>query len=85
MLIALVLLELGAFYLAAAAAARRPGAFLADPAEAVLAALTLSRTLPALDDPHVPDAGEYAGRACSGLLTFVWRTGGDSAVTSRPS
>ncbi|GHG13532.1 hypothetical protein GCM10017667_54320 [Streptomyces filamentosus] len=70
--------ELGAFYLAAAAAAaRRPGAFPAGPAQAVLAALTLSRTLPAPADPHIPDAGEYAGRAWSGLLTFVWRTGGD--------
>ncbi|MEU4077729.1 hypothetical protein [Streptomyces venezuelae] len=77
-LTALVLPELGAFYLAAAAAAaRRPGAFPAGPADAVLAALTLSRTLPAPADPHVPDAGEYAGRAWSGLLTFVWRTGGD--------
>ncbi|WP_247701350.1 hypothetical protein [Streptomyces sp. RM72] len=77
-LTALVLPELGAFYLAAAAAAaRRPGAFPAGPAEAVLAALTLSRTLPAPADPHIPDAGEYAGRAWSGLLTFEWRTGGD--------
>ncbi|MFJ4700472.1 hypothetical protein ACIP5N_22165 [Streptomyces sp. NPDC088768] len=74
-LTALVLPELGAFYLAAAA--RRPEAFPACPAEAVLAALTLSRTLPAPADPHVPDAGEYACRAWSGLLTFVWRTGGD--------
>ncbi|WP_240679442.1 hypothetical protein [Streptomyces sp. B29(2018)] len=77
-LTALVLPELGAFYLAAAAAAaRRPGAFPAGPAEAVLAALTLSRTLPAPANPHVPDAGEYAGRAWSALLAFVWRTGGD--------
>ncbi|WP_282108082.1 hypothetical protein [Streptomyces sp. RK31] len=77
-LTALVLPELGAFYLAAAAAAaRRPEAFPAGPAEALLAALTLSRTLPVPADPHVPDAGEYAGRAWSGLLTFVWRTGGD--------
>ncbi|MFE1190200.1 hypothetical protein [[Kitasatospora] papulosa] len=75
-LTALVLPELGAFYLAAAAAAaRRPGAFSAGPAEAVLAALTLSRTLPAPADPHIPDAGEYAGRAWSRLLAFVWRTG----------
>ncbi|MER6685458.1 hypothetical protein [Streptomyces olivaceoviridis] len=41
----------------------------------MLAALALSRALPAPSDPHVPDAGEYAGRAWSGLLTFVWRTG----------
>ncbi|MHC3534181.1 hypothetical protein ACLQ2M_40250 [Streptomyces sp. DT7] len=76
LLTALVLPEFGAFYLAAAAAAaRRPGAFPAGPAEAVLAALTLSRTLPAPADPHIPDAGEYAGRAWSGLLAFVWRTG----------
>lgn len=76
-LTALVLPELGAFYLAAAAsAARRPGAFPAGPAEAVLAALTLSRTLPAPADPHILDAGEYAGRAWSRLLAFVWRTGG---------
>ncbi|MET8608906.1 hypothetical protein ABZV92_35780 [Streptomyces rubiginosohelvolus] len=75
-LTALVLPELGAFYLAAAAAAaRRPDAFPAGPAEAVLAALTLSRTLPAPADPHIPDAGEYAGRAWSALLAFVWRTG----------
>ncbi|MEV5383010.1 hypothetical protein [Streptomyces sp. NPDC052721] len=75
-LAALVLPELGAFYLAAvAAAARRPEDFPAGPAEAVLAALALSRALPAPADPHVPDAGEYAGRAWSGLLTFVWRTG----------
>ncbi|MFJ6438711.1 hypothetical protein [Streptomyces sp. NPDC091416] len=78
LLTALVLPELGAFYLAAAAAAaRRPGAFSAGPAEAVLAALTLSRTLPAPADPHIPDAGEYAGQAWSGLLAFVWRTGDD--------
>ncbi|MFF8994501.1 hypothetical protein ACF09H_32175 [Streptomyces sp. NPDC014983] len=77
MLAALILPELGAFYLAAAAAAvRRPEAFPAGPAEPVLAALALSRALPAPADPHVPDAGEYAGRAWSGLLTFVWRTGG---------
>ncbi|MEU5137020.1 hypothetical protein [Streptomyces californicus] len=76
LLTALVLPELGAFYLAAAAAAaRRPGAFPAGPADAVLAALTLSRTLPAPADPHIPDAGEYAGRAWSRLLAFVWRTG----------
>ncbi len=76
LLTALVLPELGAFYLAAAATAvRRPGAFPAGPAEAVLAALTLSRTLPAPADPHIPDAGEHAGRAWSGLLAFVWRTG----------
>ncbi|MFC8704904.1 hypothetical protein ACFUIV_22335 [Streptomyces anulatus] len=76
LLTALVLPELGAFYLAAAAATvRRPGAFPAGPADAVLAALTLSRTLPAPADPHIPDAGEYAGRAWSGLLAFVWRTG----------
>ncbi|MET8771671.1 hypothetical protein [Streptomyces sp. NPDC004658] len=75
-LAALVLPELGAFYLAAAAAAaRRPEAFPAGPAQAVLAALALSRALPAPASPHVPDAGEYAGRAWSGLLTFVWRTG----------
>jgi hypothetical protein len=74
---ALVLPELGAFYLAAAAAVvRRPEAFPAGPAEPVLAALALSRALPAPADPHVPDAGEYAGRAWSGLLAFVWRTGG---------
>lgn len=76
LLTALVLPELGAFYLAAAAsAARRPGAFPAGPAEAVLAALTLSRTLPAPADPHIPDAGEYVGRAWSRLLAFAWRTG----------
>ncbi|MFI1530673.1 hypothetical protein [Streptomyces griseus] len=76
LLTALVLPELGAFYLAAAAAAvRRPGAFRAGPAEAVLAALTLSRTLPAPADPHIPDAGEYASRAWSRLLAFAWRTG----------
>ncbi|MGW2101554.1 hypothetical protein ACWCPX_28420 [Streptomyces olivaceoviridis] len=74
-LAALVLPELCAFHLAAAAAARRPEVFPAGPAEAVLAALALSRALPAPSDPHVPDAGEYAGRAWSGLLTFVWRTG----------
>nr|WP_258404872.1 hypothetical protein [Streptomyces sp. F12] len=75
---ALVLPELGAFCLAAAAAAaRRPEAFPAGPAQAVLAALALSRTLPAPADPHIPDAGEYAGRAWSGLLTYVGRTGGD--------
>ncbi|WP_443977607.1 hypothetical protein [Streptomyces anulatus] len=75
-LTALVLPELGAFYLAAAASAvRRPGAFPAGPAEAVLAALSLSGTLPAPADPHIPDAGEYAGRAWSRLLAFVWRTG----------
>ncbi|MEV7157266.1 hypothetical protein AB0N77_22005 [Streptomyces misionensis] len=66
--------ELGAFYLAAAA--HHPEAFSAGTAEPVLAALELSRALPAPADPHVPDAGEYAGRAWSGLLTFVWRTGG---------
>ncbi|MGW2035245.1 hypothetical protein [Streptomyces sp. NPDC001811] len=76
MLAAFALPEFGAFHLAAAAAAaRRPEDFPAGPAEAVLAALALSRALPALADPHVPDAGEYAGRAWSGLLTFVWRTG----------
>lgn len=76
-LAALVLPELGAFYLAAAATvARRPEAFPAGPADAVLAALALSRALPAPADPHVPDAGEYAGRAWSGLLNHVWRTGG---------
>ncbi|MFI1189643.1 hypothetical protein [Streptomyces californicus] len=76
LLTALVLPELRAFYLAAAAAAaRRPDAFPAGPAEAVLAALTLSRTLPAPADPHIPDAGEHAGRAWSRLLAFVWRTG----------
>lgn len=67
--------ELGAFYLAAAA--RHRGAFPACPAEAVLAALTLSRALPAPANPHLPDAAEFAGRAWSGLLSFVWRTGGD--------
>ncbi|MFI1189400.1 hypothetical protein [Streptomyces californicus] len=41
----------------------------------MLAALTLSRTLPAPADPHIPDAGEHAGRAWSALLAFVWRTG----------
>ncbi len=70
--------ELGAFYLAAAAtAARHRDAFPTGPAEAVLAALTLSRALPAPASPHVPDAAEFAGRAWSGLLNFVWRTGGD--------
>ncbi|MFJ4932128.1 hypothetical protein [Streptomyces sp. NPDC088736] len=68
--------ELGAFYLAAATTAvRRPEAFPAGPAEPVLAALALSRALPVPADPHVPDAAEYAGRAWSGLLTLVWRTG----------
>ncbi|MER8120662.1 hypothetical protein [Streptomyces sp. NPDC094031] len=76
-LAALVLPALGAFYLAAAATVvRRPEAFPAGPAEPVLAALALSRALPAPADPHVPDAGEYAGRAFSGLLRQVWRTGG---------
>jgi hypothetical protein len=70
--------ELGAFYLAASAtAARAPDAFPTGPAEAVLAALTLSRALPAPASPYVPDAAEFAGRAWSGLLSVVWRTGGD--------
>ncbi|MFG2933612.1 hypothetical protein [Streptomyces achromogenes] len=43
----------------------------------MLAALTLSRALPAPADPHVPEAAECAGRAWSGLLAFVWRTGVD--------
>ncbi|MEO3978966.1 hypothetical protein [Streptomyces sp. CAU 1734] len=69
--------ELGAYYLAAAAAVvHHPGAFPAGPAGAVLAALDLSRALPAPADPHVPDAADCAGRAWSGLLAFVWRTGG---------
>lgn len=77
-LAALVLPQLGAFYLAAAAvAARCPKTFPAGHAEAVLAALTLSRALPAPADPHVPEAAECAGRAWSGLLTFVWSTGAD--------
>ncbi|WP_311315075.1 hypothetical protein [Streptomyces naphthomycinicus] len=67
--------ELGAFYLAAAAVVRRPDAFPAGPAEAVHAALTLSRALPAPAGPHVPDAAEYAGRAWSGLLNVVGRSG----------
>ncbi|MFH9862862.1 hypothetical protein [Streptomyces sp. NPDC017202] len=68
--------KLAAFYLAATAnAARRPGAFPAGVAEAVLAALTLSRALPAPASPYVLDAAEFAGRAWSGLLNFVWRTG----------
>ncbi|MFC8259710.1 hypothetical protein ACFUNF_19245 [Streptomyces sp. NPDC057291] len=70
--------ELGAFYLAAAAtAARHPDAFPTGPAEAVLAAFTLSRALPAPASQHLPDAAEFAGRAWAGLLSFVWRTGGD--------
>lgn len=77
-LAALALPELCAFYLAATAtAARHPDAFPTGPAEAVLAALTLSRALPAPASPHVPDAAEFAGRAWSGLLSVVWRTGGD--------
>lgn len=68
--------ELGAFYLAASATvARRPDAFPAGPAQAVLAALALSRALPAPASPHVPDAAEFAGRAWSALLSVVWRTG----------
>ncbi|MCX4783882.1 hypothetical protein [Streptomyces sp. NBC_01264] len=70
--------ELGAFYLAATArAARHPDAFPTGPAEAVLAALKLSRALPAPASPHVPDAAEFAGRAWLALLDFAWRTGGD--------
>ncbi|MFC8949506.1 hypothetical protein [Streptomyces rochei] len=68
--------ELGAFYLAASATvARCPDVFPAGPAEAVLAALTLSRALPAPASPHVPDAAVFAGRAWSDLLSVVWRTG----------
>ncbi|MFJ2218177.1 hypothetical protein ACIQVO_38250 [Streptomyces sp. NPDC101062] len=78
--------ELGAFYLAAAAAAvRRPGAFPAGPAGPVLAALDLSRALPAPADPHVPDAADCAGRAWSGLLAFVWRTGTDGLGGDLPA
>ncbi|MFF8786710.1 hypothetical protein [Streptomyces sp. NPDC015125] len=70
--------ELGAFYLAAAATAvRHPDAFPAGPAEAVLAALTLTHVLPAPARAHVPDAAEFAGRAWSGLLSFMWRSGED--------
>ncbi|WP_225827099.1 hypothetical protein [Streptomyces naphthomycinicus] len=75
MLAALARPELGAFYLAAAAVVRRPDAFPAGPAEAVHAALILSRALPAPAGPHVPDAAEYAGRAWSGLLDVVGRSG----------
>ncbi|MFF9458629.1 hypothetical protein [Streptomyces flaveolus] len=76
MLAALARPELGAFYLAASATvARRPDAFPAGPAEAVLAALALSRALPAFASPHIPDAAEFAGRAWSDLLSVVWRTG----------
>ncbi|MFE0775388.1 hypothetical protein [Streptomyces sp. NPDC058861] len=68
--------ELAASYLAATAAAvRHPGAFPTGVAQTVRAALTLSRTLPAPADLHVPDAAELAGRAWSGLLRFAWRTG----------
>ncbi|MFJ9721009.1 hypothetical protein ACIRPQ_34615 [Streptomyces sp. NPDC101213] len=66
--------ELAAFYLAAVNAARHPGAFPTGVAKAALAALTLSRALPA-PVSQVPDAAEFAGRAWSGLLSFVWRTG----------
>ncbi|MFB8401143.1 hypothetical protein [Streptomyces sp. NPDC055912] len=70
--------ELGAFYLAATATAvRHPDAFPTGPAGAVLAALTLSRALPAPASSHVPDAADFAGRAWSALLSFAWRTGGD--------
>ncbi|MGW4595417.1 hypothetical protein ACWEOA_08810 [Streptomyces sp. NPDC004457] len=51
MLAAFALPEFGAFHLADAAAARRPEDFPAGPAEAVLAALALSRALPAPADP----------------------------------
>jgi len=70
--------ELGAFYLAAVATvARAPGAFPTGPAEPVLAALALSRALPAPASPYVPDAAEFAGRAWSDLLSVVWHTGAD--------
>ncbi|MEU0051319.1 hypothetical protein [Streptomyces sp. NPDC006309] len=72
--------ELGAFYVLPRRRGDRrapPGVFPAGLAEAVLAALALSRALPAPDSPHVPDAAEFVGRAWSGLLHFVWRTGAD--------
>ncbi|MEU0255499.1 hypothetical protein ABZ299_24040 [Streptomyces sp. NPDC006184] len=68
--------ELGAFYVVPRRRGDRrapPGVFPAGLAEAVLAALAL----PAPDSPHVPDAAEFVGRAWSGLLHFVWRTGAD--------
>ncbi|MFF9786364.1 hypothetical protein [Streptomyces nigrescens] len=70
-------LELGAFYLAAAAtAARRPGVFPAGLAQAATAALNLRRALPG------PAAGArpatavlFADQALFDLLTHLWRTG----------
>ncbi|WP_405429650.1 hypothetical protein [Streptomyces anulatus] len=72
---ALALPELGAYYLAAAA--HHPDAFPNGLAEPLHAALILTGALPPPADPHVPDAAEYAGRAWSGLLDHVWRTGDD--------
>ncbi|WP_225812179.1 hypothetical protein [Streptomyces spinosus] len=64
MLAAFALPEFGAFHLAAAAAAaRRSEDFPAGPAEAVLAALALSRALPAPADPtSLTRASTPAGR-----------------------
>ncbi|MEW2513837.1 hypothetical protein [Streptomyces sp. NPDC046870] len=78
--------ELAAFYLAiAASAARHPGVFPTGLAEAVHAALTLSRALPAPTNPHVLDAADFAGRACPLCCTSYGAPVAASPVTCRLS